>query len=71
MKEDICEELIRLQPYIINKAKHYIGNEADLDDFVQEGMITLYRKISQYNPLKNSSYIQYVDYQLHLTFSSL
>lgn len=71
MKEDICEELIRLQPYIINKAKHYIVNEADLDDFVQEGMITLYRKIPQYNPLKNSSYIQYVDYQLHLTYSSL
>lgn len=52
MKEDICEELIRLQPYIINKAKHYIVNEADLDDFVQEGMITLYRKIPQYNPSK-------------------
>ena len=71
MKEDICEELIRLQPYIINKAKHYIVNEADLDDFVQEGMITLYRKIPQYDSSKKLSYIQYIDYQLHLTFSSL
>ena len=71
MKEKLCEELIRLQPYITNKAKHYIVNETDLDDFVQEGMITLYRKIPQYDSSKKLSYIQYIDYQLHLTFSSL
>ena len=70
MEENTWQKVICLIPYIINKAKHYMVYTTDLEDLVQEGIITLYKKIPQYDESQNISYLRYIDYHLHLCFGN-
>lgn len=68
MEENAWQEVICLIPYIINKARHYTIYTMDLEDLIQEGIITLYKKIPQYDESQDISYLRYIDYHLHLCF---
>lgn len=70
LMQSTWEEIVRLEPYIRKKAEQYVTTGVEVDDLVQEGMIILSKKLSQYDKDLSNGYIRYIDYYLHFGFLS-